>query len=259
MNKPLKVQITKPRFSKMYMGIWGVNHLYRNNPLVAAWWSAALPGFGHMSMGMYLKGAIFLTGEILMNFFGKINLALFYTFNLQWDKVHEVINYDYALVYASIWVYSIWDSYRLAVEVNKLEWLESKQNVRHFEHDVIRSIDMNFLDKRNPWVGLAWSCAFTGLGHVYCHKLLFGFILTSWAFIISLNTHLPTIIIYTFIGQVENIPQLVNYQWLLFFPSVYLFGVYHGYNSVIVHNQVFKEEQAYFLRVNFGSNKLDII
>ncbi len=259
MEKPIKVQITKPRLSKMYMGNWGINHLHKTNPWVAAWWSAALPGFGHMQMGMYLKGAVFLSGEILLNFFGKINLALFYTLNLQFEKVQQVINYDCAFLYVSIWVFSIWDSYRLAVEVNKLDFLESKQKERQFEHDVIRTSDMNFLEKRSPWVALFWSWAFPGLGHVYCHKLLFGFILMTWTYAIAFQTHLPMLIIFTLTGQTDKIPEIVDYEWLLFLPSVFFFGMFHGYTSVIVHNQLFKEEQAHYFRLNYGHNKLDIV
>jgi hypothetical protein len=241
------------------MGILGVNHLHKTNPWVAAWWSAALPGFGHMQMGMYLKGAVFLTAEIMLNLFGNINLAMLYTFTFQFEKAGQLINYDCAFLYVSIWVFSILDSYRLAVEVNKIQWLESKQKDHHFENDVISFADMNFLDKRNPWVSLFWSSTFTGLGHVYCHKILFGFILISWTCVITFSTHFPMLIIYTLTGQLDKIADAVNYEWLLFLPSVYFFGIYHGYSSTTVHNLLFKEEQAYYFQVNYGSHRMDIV
>ncbi|NRD80234.1 hypothetical protein HPT25_23160 [Bacillus sp. BRMEA1] len=259
MKKPIQVQIMKPRITKMYLGSWGSSFLHNANPWVAAWWSAALPGFGHMKMGLFLKGAMFLTGEIILNFLAKINLALYYTLNFQWEKAQSVINYEFAFLYAGIWIFSIWDSYRLAVEINKISWLESKQKVRHFEHDSLIAQDLNFLEKRNPWVGLFWSCIFTGFGHIYVHKILLGFILIGWMYAITFNAHFPLLVIYTFTGQFDKIHSILNYSWLPFIPSIYFFGIYDAYSSVIYNNHLFKEEQAYYFKENYGKNKLTII
>lgn len=243
----------------MWMGIFGTAALRRRNPWVAAWWSAALPGFGHMQLGMYIKGIVFLSGEIMLNFLGHINLAIFYTFNLQWDKAREVINYDFAFLYAAIWTFAIYDSYRISVEGNKLAWLEAKQKIRHFEHGILRTHDFNIMDKRSPWVAFFWGCVFSGLGHMYNNKLILGFILVGWTYAIVFNTHLPLLIIYTCTGQFERIADVVNYEWLLFFPSIYFFGMYDAYSATIEGNQLFKEEQAYHFKEIYGGNELDLL
>lgn len=123
----------------------------------------------------------------------------------------------------------------------------------------MRAYDFNFLEKRSPWVGLFWSSVFTGFGHIYCHKILLGFVLIGWTYAIAFNTHLPLITLYTCTGQFEKIPRVVDYEWLLFFPSIYFFGISDAYSSVVRHNQLYKEEQIYFLKEHYGHNTLDIV
>ena len=35
-----------------YTGTLNSNYIHLRNPWVVAWWSAALPGFGHINMGI---------------------------------------------------------------------------------------------------------------------------------------------------------------------------------------------------------------
>lgn len=254
-----EVIVYQPRRTKMKMGNWNTAFLHKTEPWVAAWWSAAFPGFGHMLLGMQLKGAVFLIGEIFLNFFGNINIALVYTFTFQWDQAREVINYDFAFFYTSIWVFSILNSYQLAVIMNKNTYLESKQKIRRFEFDIVRGYDINFLEKRTPWVALFWSCVFTGLGNIYCQRILLGFLLLGWTLATAINTHLPLMTLYTFTGQFDQIANVVNYEWLLFFPSTYFFGIYCSYSSVVYQNQLFKEEQMYYFAKKYGRNVLEIV
>lgn len=254
-----KVQIIAPRRSKMYLSSLGINHLRHSHPWNAAWLSALIPGFGHIHLGMYLKGLILVSLEIMLNTFGKLNLAILYTFTLQFEKVHEVINYNWILVYAAIYVFAIWDSYRVSVEINKHSYLESKQNMRNLKSVMVNALELDFLDRRNPWVAMVLSAAFIGLGHLYCHRLLAGFTLIGWNIALIYFTSLPQLIICTFTGEFHLIPDLVNYQWLLFFPSLFGFAIYDSYTASVSFNRLFEEEQLYYLRGKYGHNRLELL
>lgn len=261
MGKPkecLKVQIIEPRRPKMHISPIGINHFRRSHPWMAAWLSATVPGFGQIYLGMYLKGLILLSLEILLNTFGKVNLAILYTFTLQFDKVHQVVDYNWALVYAAIFVFGVWDAYRVSVETNKLSFLESRQNIRNLKNAMVNAFEINFLDKRNPWVAAALSASFIGLGHLYSHRLITGFTLFGWNLAIIYFTHLPELIICTFTGQFQVIPTLVDYQWLLFYPSLYTFSIYDSYAATVSSNRMFEEEQIYYLSGKYGTNKLNV-
>lgn len=257
-HQPQKVQIVEPRRPKMYISAFGINHFRRSHPWNAAWLSALIPGFGHIYLGMHTKGLALISLEIILNTLGNVNLAILYTFTLQFEKVHEVIDYNWASVYAAIYVFGMWDAYRVSVEVNKLSYLESKQSIRNLKSAMINALELNFLDRRNPWVAMALSASFIGLGHLYCHRLLTGFTLIGWNLAIIYFTKLPVLMLYTFTGQFQLIPEVVNYQWLLFFPSIFTFALYDSYSAAVSYNRMFEEELIYHLNGKYGANRLDL-
>lgn len=251
---------SRPRRNKMSISPLSLNYFDTKHSWVPAWWSAAMPGFGHIHLGLWLKGILLMSGEIFLNLYGNVNLALLYSFTGQFDLLHEdLINYNFVFLYGVLYVFGIWDSYRVSVDMNKISYLESKQEIRVFKCYDVSSLDLNYMDKRIPWIAAFWSVLFIGIGHIYNHKLLNGFILMGWGIIIAVKTNLPYILIFTLTGQFERINEVINYEWLLFFPSIYFFSIYDSYSSSIGYNQVFKEEQLYYLKSKFKGNKLEII
>ncbi|TWD99370.1 hypothetical protein FB550_1075 [Neobacillus bataviensis] len=251
---------SKPRRIKMEMGPFSLNYFDSKHPWVVAWWSAAIPGFGHIHLGLWLKGLILMSGEIIINLYGNVNLIIIYSFTGQFDRLNEgLINYNYIFLYGALYIFGIWDAYRVSVDINKVSYLESKQEVRVFRCYDVSSLDLNYLDKRNPWIAAFWSAVFIGIGHLYNHKLLNGFILLTWGFVAAIQTNLPYIIIYTLTGQFERINEVIDYRWFLFFPSIYFFAIYDAYSSAVGYNRLFKEEQQYYLNSRFKGNKLEVL
>ncbi|WP_438446987.1 hypothetical protein [Gorillibacterium sp. sgz5001074] len=249
-----QVRLAAPRRSKIHIGVFDINYLVKRNPWVPAWWSMALPGMGHLHLGMYMKGFILMSGEIFLNTAGHINEAILYTMTLQWDKVNPTINHNWAYIYVLIWVFAIWDSYRLAVDLNKLTLLESRQPGRNMKKMVLSTVGINFLDKRTPWMSVFLSLSFSGLSHICNSKLISGLTMLGWMVAISTYTHYPSLIVYTFTGNFDLLHDAVNYQWLLFFPSIYFFAAYDAYAHAIHSNNLFKEEQREYLTERFGRN-----
>jgi len=65
-------------------------------------------------------------------------------------------------------------------------------------------------------------------------------------------------IMYTVLGEFDLIAPLINPQWLLFFPSIYLFSIYDGYAHAVYYNELFAEEQAYYFHKQYGHNGLEL-
>lgn len=78
---------------------------------------------------------------------------------------------------------------------------------------------------------LCWSIAFPGFGQFLNGKLLKGLTLLILEFIINTQANLNTIIISSFRGEIEQAIQQTNYQWLMFYPCVYLFGMWDAYRD----------------------------
>ncbi|TFB18508.1 hypothetical protein E3U55_12000 [Filobacillus milosensis] len=244
-----------PRRLSMNICPMGTSLIRQTRPWVPTCWSIAMPGFGHFHLGGYTTGVILMSGEIIFNNIGKINLAILYTFTLQFEKAHEVINYNCALLCAIIYLFGIWDSYRLTVESNNCAYLVSKEKSQIYQLSAIHILGVNFVNKRIPWVGVFWSILFPGLGHLYAHQILKSLTLILSTVAITAMTQLGDLILLTLTGQF-NMIQNVNYQWLLFLPSFYLFSMYDVYSEITNINNLYKEEQLQFLLKQYGKKKL---
>lgn len=244
----------------MRLGALSINAIHKTRPWVSAWWSIALPGFGHIHLGLYTKGFLLMMGEILFNLLGHVNAAIYYMFLGQFEQANQVLNNQWTMLYCAVFVFAIFDSYRAAVEINKLAWLESRQTERDFTRTTIQLFDINAMDKRTPWIAAFWSFLFTGLGHVYSHRIISGFLMLGWMVTIAFHSRLPYVVIFTLTGQFDRIHELpINYEWALFFPSIYFFGIYDAYQQSVTLNSLFKEEQIYYLQRKYGNNPAEII
>lgn len=253
-----QVQLFKARREKVKVGPLDVNYINRRPPWVPAWWSAALPGLGHIHLGHYLKGLLLMSGEIVLNYLSHLNLAIVYSMTGRFESVHDVINYNWLLLYCAIFVFAVWDSYRLTIEQNQASMIESMQVPRTIIHGTIHTWGMNSLTHRNPHMAFVWNFIFAGLFHVCNNKLISGITLMGWMIAISYFTDLPRMIMYTLLGQFALIPSLINIHWLLFFPSIYLFSVYDGYSHAVYYNELFSEEQASYFTEYFNESELKL-
>ena len=236
------------RLLRMAMSGSDIAILHNKNPWLPMLWSAALPGLGHLCQGAYFKGLMLLSWEILVNLKGHLNQAIVFTFTGQFEKVREVVNPGWALFYGVVFCFAIFDSYRTSVEINKLARLERKQTRRYYKYMEMSSYGLNYTDRNNPWVAAAWSALLTGFGHIYNKKAFKALILLSWTVAIIYFARLNDAIIATFNGQFDRAKETVNYQWLLFFPSIYLFSMWDAYNDAVEMNKLFAEAQKKYLR-----------
>ena len=50
-------------------------------------------------------------------------------------------------------------------------------------------------------------------------------------FTINVKANINTIIVSSFVGQTELAVQQANYQWLMFYPCVYIFSIWDAYKD----------------------------
>lgn len=238
----------RPRYSKGKISVFGINSVYPRTPWVVAWWSAAFPGFGHMFIGKYLHGLILIIWELVVNNLSNLNLGMALSFLGRFDEAKAVLNPDWGLLYVAVYIYSIWDSYRCAVEIEKSHALAEVEDAPIAPSDV-SFFDVVILDKKKPWVGLVWSFFTPGLGQLYGGSTIVGtFILAWWIYVCHKALAIRTWF-YSFIGDFDYANAVVDWQWFLFLPSMYAFAIYQAYASVNQSNTLFDIEQIRFLRV----------
>ncbi|RSL32349.1 hypothetical protein D7Z54_15750 [Salibacterium salarium] len=75
-------------------------------------WSIALPGFGHLIIGKYVKGISLIFLEVLINVLGNFNYIILLSFN---GKIQEAIahtDYQWLMFYPCLYFFAIWDAYK---------------------------------------------------------------------------------------------------------------------------------------------------
>lgn len=83
-------------------------------------WSTLLPGFGQLYNRDYILGFTVLVLEVVINVIGNINRSIYFAFNGDFAMSHQVLNYQWALFYPSIYAYSIWQAFNYAERNNRM-------------------------------------------------------------------------------------------------------------------------------------------
>jgi hypothetical protein len=233
----------------MQMNAYGLALVTPRSPGVALWWSVLLPGFGHFYVGSHLKGFVLLAWEAAINNMAHLNLAIYYSILGEPQQAARVLNLEWAILYPFIYLFSIWDAYRLAVEVSKLNQLEELQGHRQFTRIKLHPIwGMNFLEKRNPFTAAFFSILVGGLGHLYNLRIAKAAMLAFWQVLVMVKSHGHEAIAFTLQGRFHDAAAVIDYQWFLFWPSVALFNVVNAYTDAIQLNNLFDDEWEHRLR-----------
>ncbi|MDN4493010.1 hypothetical protein [Ureibacillus aquaedulcis] len=77
-------------------------------------WSVALPGFGQILNGQFIKGVFFVGLEVLINVQANLNKVIIYSFQGNMKAAIENTNYAWLMFYPCLYMFAIWDAYRYA-------------------------------------------------------------------------------------------------------------------------------------------------
>lgn len=204
---------SKPRYSKGQISVFGINSIHPRTPWIAAWWSAAS------------------IWELVVNNQAHINMAIALSFLGRFDEAKAQINQSWGLLYVAVFVYSIWDSYRCAVEINKNHSLAEIEDapitpsaVYFFRRDDSReeaSMGRIGLVRLITWIGpTIWRQY--GSGHIHF----------AWWIYVCYKSEAIRAWLHSFLGDFSSVTEMVDWQWFLFLPSMYAFAIYQAYTSV---------------------------
>lgn len=237
-----------------YLNILGTTLIYLRSPYVVAWWSAAFPGSGHILLSKYIKGLLLFLGEILINMNARVNTAMVYSFSGRFQMAKEALDIRWMLLYIPVYLFAIWDSYRTTVDLNKIYLLAEHENAK-INKFTIKGMGINYLDKRQPSVALAWSLLTPGLGQLYIHRLISAIFILGWWVVLTYFSHYLQALQLIFLGDLQLATEVLDPQWLLFMPSVYGFAAYDAYANTVSMNRLYKHEQKNYLQKTYQDSK----
>lgn len=235
----------------------GTAQLHLRNPYVVAWWSAACPGFGHLLLSKYLRGYALFAWEVIVNINAHVNLAMVYSFQGKIDIAKEVLDTRWLLMYIPVYLFTIWDSYRTTVDMNKVYILAEHEN-HQFNSFTVGSFEINYLDKRNPVMSVIWSLFIPGLGQLYIHRIITAIFLIIALVMFFYFSHFQEAVIYLFSGKIKEATEILDPEWLLFLPSHYGFAIYDSYINTVENNILFEKEQRNYLLRNYQKKTIKI-
>lgn len=244
------------RRQRAHLSQFTTTNLQNRNPWVVGFFSFSYPGFGHLILHRYVAGFILILWETFINGMAKVNTGILYSLIGDFDKAKEVLDERWLILYVGIYMFGIWDGYRSTVDLNKQYLLADREDAT-IPANKMGPFDMNFLDKRKPWVAVAWSALFPGLGHLYIHKVVVGFFIFGYTVVIMYFGRVPQGIHLTMIGEFDVAKQVLQMQWVLYIPSIFFFILYDAYASTVNYNILFEKEMAKYLREHYQQKKFE--
>lgn len=243
---------------KAHVSILGTTQIHLRNPYIIAWWSVSFPGFGHLLLSKYLRGFLLLAWEVIINLNAHVNLAMIYSFQGNISMAKEVLDTRWLLIYIPVYIFAIWDSYRTTVDLNNVYLLAKREN-----HEInsfsIGALEINYLDKRNPYLAALWSFFMPGLGQLYIHRIVTAFVVIVWSVIFFYYSHMLEGASLLFLGEVKKATDVLDPEWLLMFPSLYGFAIFDAYMNTVENNKLYEEEQRRFLKNNYQSRAFCVL
>lgn len=221
-----------------FVSMFGTTQIHKRNPYTIAFWSTAFPGFGHLLLNKYIRGYALVLWEVFINQKIHLNQAIVYSFNGQFLAARDVLDPRFMSLYTPVYLFAIWDSYRTTVDMNKMYVLARRENAPFSEFSV-GALEVNYLDKRKPWLAVIWSMGIPSVGQLYLHRIILAtFILVS-TIVLVYESHLILAVHDLILGDIRSAAAAVNAQWLLYVPSFYCFTVYDAYVSTVESNKLF--------------------
>jgi TM2 domain-containing membrane protein YozV len=237
----------KNRYYLANVTSFGTIQLHQRNPLIIALWSVAFPGFGHILLHKFITGFALFFWEFYINQLTQLNTAMMHSFNGNIDQAKAVLNEKYIYLYIPVYLFAIWDSYRTTVDENKVHLLARRENAKYPSFSV-NAFEMNFLDKKQPWIALVWSMTIPSLGQLYIHRIFASALTLVMTMFIVIHSNMIEGFHYFLLGNFPKSREVMGAQWFLYFPSIYFFGMYDSYSNAVELSKLFDHEQSDFLK-----------
>jgi hypothetical protein len=75
-------------------------------------WSIALPGFGQLLNGKYIKGIVLIALEFLINVQANFNEVIILSFQGNIQAAIQKADYGWLMFYPCLYFFAMWDAYR---------------------------------------------------------------------------------------------------------------------------------------------------
>ncbi|MEI5905908.1 hypothetical protein WAK64_02355 [Bacillus spongiae] len=93
-----------------------------------------------------------------------------------------------------------------------------------------------------------WGVAFPGFPQLILRQHIKGVLFVLLEIIININSSFNTAIMLSFMGETREAAQVIDYQWVLFYPCLYFFSMWDAYR-----NSLREDERYHYLPFAFAA------
>jgi hypothetical protein len=78
---------------------------------------------------------------------------------------------------------------------------------------------------------LLWSIALPGFGQFLNRSIFKGCVFISLEILVNVQSNFNLAILYSFTGEIQKTIEVTNFQWLMFYPCLYMFAMWDAYRN----------------------------
>ncbi|MBV7503972.1 hypothetical protein KW850_01660 [Bacillus sp. sid0103] len=93
------------------------------------------------------------------------------------------------------------------------------------------------MKKMSKLEAVLWNIAFPGFSQLILGQYIKGILFVALEVMINAMSHFNMGIMYSFLGEIDKAEAVINYQWLMFYPCVYMFSMWDGYRTAMPENE----------------------
>jgi len=98
------------------------------------------------------------------------------------------------------------------------------------------------MKKMSKLEAVLWNIAFPGFSQLLTGHYIKGVSFVVLEFVMNVNSRFNQAIMYSFLGEIGKAEAVTNYEWLMFYPCIYMFSLWDGYRSAMPAD----EKYSYF-------------
>ncbi|MGF7032420.1 hypothetical protein J2T17_003343 [Paenibacillus mucilaginosus] len=86
-------------------------------------------------------------------------------------------------------------------------------------------------EKQNKLEQLLWNIAFPGVAQLLSGQYIKGILFIGLEFLVNSQANFNKVILLSFHGEINQAIEEADYQWLMFYPCLYMFAIWDGYRD----------------------------
>ncbi|WP_413301696.1 hypothetical protein AA0X95_22265 [Bacillus sp. 1P10SD] len=109
------------------------------------------------------------------------------------------------------------------------------------------------MKKMSRLEAVLWNIAFPGFSQLIIGQYFKGVLFVILEIVVNVMSRFNRAIMYSFLGEIKKAEAVIDYQWLMFYPCLYMFSMWDGYRSAMPDNEKYSflpfVSCAYFVTV----------